>query len=159
MIKIYTDGSCIGNPGAGGWASLIRTESEEIKLQGGELHSTNNRMEMQAVIEALAWVIENQAMGPVEIYSDSSLIINTMNQGWKRKKNRDLWATLDEQLDQLEGRRVSWHWVKGHAGHPENEDCDQRAQEQAQMEEENRALLEPDDPRLSAIPGEAPSLF
>lgn len=137
-IKIYTDGSCLGNPGPGGWAYLIRAEEMGAKIlrgQGGEAHTTNNRMEMLAAIEALheaekRWPPDDFSgnVPQIELYSDSSLLINTMNLNWKRKKNVDLWEELAPLAASL---RISWHWVRGHNGHLENEDCDKRAQIEA----------------------------
>jgi ribonuclease HI len=133
-ISIYTDGSCLGNPGPGGWAALIRlaqgTQKKEKRIQGGAAHTTNNRMELQAVIEALRFLHEKKIDIdiPVAVYSDSSWVINTLTQGWKRKANLDLWAELEPLIAH---RSIEWHWVKGHAGHAENEDCDQRAQKEA----------------------------
>lgn len=128
-IQIHTDGSCLGNPGPGGWAYLIEAGNEKIRGQGGEPETTNNRMEMQAAIEALKTATgrfpEAQAL---HLYSDSSLLINTMNLNWKRKKNLDLWEQLTPLLA---GKKITWNWVRGHNGHPQNEDCDTRAQQEA----------------------------
>lgn len=128
-LKIYTDGSCLGNPGPGGWAYLIRADEQIIRGQGGEVPTTNNRMEMLAAIEALKLCQkEFPAAESIDLYSDSSLLINTMSLNWKRKKNLDLWAELAPLVIR---QKVSWHWVRGHNGHPENEDCDSRAQREA----------------------------
>lgn len=142
-IDLYTDGSCMGNPGPGGWAFLLREtdragakgKAKETRKQGGEPYTTNNRMEMLAVIEGLRTV--HKKFPKIEeleiaIHSDSSLVIKTMTDNWKRKKNVDLW----EQLTPLVmGLDISWKWVKGHAGHAENEDCDVRAQREARAQE------------------------
>lgn len=133
-LKIYTDGSCLGNPGPGGWAYLLRAEetgaeTQTIRGQGGEQATTNNRMEMLAAIEGLKLAHQKfPEAEAIELYSDSSLLINTMKLNWKKKKNTDLW----EQLVPLTlKQKVTWHWVRGHNGHPENEDCDGRAQSEA----------------------------
>lgn len=128
-IRIYTDGSCIGNPGPGAWAYLIKIGTQAIRAQGGETLTTNNRMELLAVIEALSTVEKKHPKDEeIHVYSDSSWVIKTLTDNWKRKKNLDLWAELTPLLV---GKNISWHWVKGHAGHPENEDCDERAQKEA----------------------------
>lgn len=128
-LSIYTDGSCLGNPGPGGWAYLIEVEGQKIRGQGGEPATTNNRMEMRAAIEALKTVHKQfPEAQSIELYSDSSLLINTMNLNWKRKMNLDLWSELGNVLP---GLHVRWNWVRGHNGHPQNEDCDERAQAEA----------------------------
>jgi cyclic pyranopterin phosphate synthase len=115
MIHIYTDGSCQGNPGSGGWAALIVDEGNVQALSGKEGGTTNNRMEQTAAIKAL----ESLPIGAqVTLYSDSQYVVRTMTRGWKRRANTDLWAILDELV---QGRRVRWEWVQGHAGHPQNE--------------------------------------
>jgi ribonuclease HI len=133
-VRIYTDGACKGNPGPGGWGALLIYKGHERELYGSERATTNNRMELRAVIEALRAL---KAPSRVEIYTDSSYVQQGMSewlakwkrQGWKtadRKavKNEDLWRTLDEIAA---GHEVSWHWVRGHAGHPENERADRLA--------------------------------
>jgi ribonuclease HI len=131
VVEIYTDGACRGNPGPGGWAAVLSAGGREKEISGAQLHTTNNRMELQAVIEAL------QALKrPLEVrlYTDSQYvrrgILEWLPQwkarGWKtadRKpvKNQDLW----QQLEQAAARhRIEWHWVPGHAGVPGNERCD-----------------------------------
>jgi ribonuclease HI len=148
--KIYTDGSCLGNPGPGGWAALIREGAKETRIQGGEPYTTNNRMELGAVIHALKKV---PTATDIEVYSDSSWVINTMTKNWKRKKNLDLW---EELMPLVQGKEISWNWVKGHAGHPENEDCDVRAFEQATLQK--KAFLQSDS-KDRRLPGSPPSLF
>ncbi len=128
-LIIYTDGSCLGNPGPGGWGAIIKDGQKETVLSGGEDGTTNNRMEMMAVIEALKWVSEHDKDREIQVYSDSSLIINTLNDDWKRKTNGDLWAALDEARAEL---KIEWNWVKGHAGTPLNERCDQLAVAEAE---------------------------
>ena len=110
-IKIYTDGSCIGNPGPGGWACIIILPGTEVILKGGEPASTNNRMEMTAIIKALEYLhksYKNTHALKIKIYSDSNLIIQTLTQNWKRKKNTDLWAQLDKLRAPLD---IEWNWV------------------------------------------------
>ena len=134
VVDIFTDGACSGNPGPGGWGALLRWRGHEKELFGGEAATTNNRMEMTAAIRAL------EALGrraPVRLHTDSRYlrdgitgwIHNWKRNGWKTAgkqpvKNEDLWRRLD---DLLAGHRVEWRWVKGHAGHPENERADELA--------------------------------
>jgi ribonuclease HI len=137
MIKIYTDGACKGNPGIGGWGALLVYNEQSIEIFDGELETTNNRMELKAVIEAL-----NHATSMndnVQIYTDSSYvqkgiqewILNWKKNGWRSSnkkpvKNQDLWQELDTLNSSL---KVEWFWVKGHAGHPGNERADFLANE------------------------------
>ena len=123
MIYIYTDGSCLGNPGPGGWAYVIRDGAQEIENHGSDPFTTNNRMEMRAAIEALKSLPREPKS--VVLHSDSQLLIKTMTLGWKRKKNHDLWVQLDEFCSL---HRITWEWVRGHHGHVENERCDRLAQ-------------------------------
>lgn len=130
-VEIYTDGACRGNPGPGGWGALLRTQGKERELCGGELHTTNNRMELTAAIEALTALSRSC---DVALYTDSEYVrrgISEWLEGWKRSgwrtaarkpvKNEDLWRRLDAIAAV---HRIEWHWVKGHAGHPENERAD-----------------------------------
>jgi ribonuclease HI len=130
-VEAYTDGACRGNPGPGGWGALLRFGAIERELCGGERDTTNNRMEMTAAIRALEALKEPCA---VELYTDSVYLKNGITQwlpnwrtrGWRtanRKpvKNQDLWLELDAAASRHE---VTWHWVKGHAGHDENERAD-----------------------------------
>ena len=129
-LIIYTDGSCIGNPGPGGWGAVIQHNGKEIELSGPDNPTTNNRMEMMAIVRALQWVKENKLIThPIEVYSDSRLIIKSLNEGWKRKANLDIWTELD---DAREGLNVTWNWVKGHAGNRLNERCDRLAVAQSE---------------------------
>jgi len=137
MIKIYTDGACKGNPGIGGWGALLIYNEQSIEIFDGELQTTNNRMELKAVIEAL-----NHATSmndDIQIYTDSSYvqkgiqewIHNWKKNGWRSSnkkpvKNQDLWQDLDTLNSSL---NVEWFWVKGHAGHPGNERADFLANE------------------------------
>lgn len=130
-IYLFTDGSASGNPGPGGWAAILRCGSLEKELSGGFRLTTNNRMELLAVIRGLQAIRWENAR--VEVYSDSSYVVNAVNEGWlvkweqsgwKSKKNVDLWL---EFLEVYRRHRVTFHWIKGHAGHPENERCDSLA--------------------------------
>ena len=138
MIDIFTDGAYSGNPGPGGWGVLIIDGENRIELFGGERDTTNNRMELIAAIRALE---ETNAETPVRLYTDSQYVKNGINQwinGWKRNgwktaskkpvKNQDLWEALDAQT---QNRKIEWHWVKGHAGHPGNEHADALARQGA----------------------------
>jgi ribonuclease HI len=126
-IVIWTDGSCLGNPGPGGWAYIIQDGTDRREAFGHEPRTTNNRMEMTAAIQAL----NTLGIGrKVMLYSDSQLLIKTMTLGWKRKKNHDLWSELD-RLSEM--HRIEWQWVRGHNGRPENEACDNLAQRAASM--------------------------
>ena len=131
MVEIYTDGACKGNPGVGGWGAILRFGGTEKELFGGVANTTNNRMEMIAVIEALRSL--SRSCDAV-VFTDSSYVqkgISEWIHGWKRNgwktsdkkpvKNADLWQTLDQLAA---GHKIEWQWVKGHAGHPENERAD-----------------------------------
>ncbi len=130
-VTLYTDGACKGNPGKGGWGVLMRYGSHEKELFGGEAHTTNNRMELTAIIQGLAALNRPCA---VVIYTDSQYVKNGMEQwihGWKKNgwktaskqpvKNEDLWRQLDRLAAQ---HQIQWQWVRGHAGHAENERAD-----------------------------------
>ncbi len=138
-VRIYTDGACSGNPGPGGYGVILRYGEYEKKLSGGEAETTNNRMELTAVIEGLRAL--NQKCR-VDIYSDSKYFIDAVElgwaEGWKRrgwmrnKKEKALNPDLWEQVLELIGsHEVTLHWVKGHSGNPENEECDRMAVEQS----------------------------
>lgn len=121
-LTIYTDGSSLGNPGPGGYAAIILDGEKTHIVSGGEPKTTNNRMEMKAVIEALRWVKTHKRTDTtIDLYSDSSLVMESLKQGWKRKQNLDLWAELDQLR---EGLPIHFHWVKGHADNPYNRRCD-----------------------------------
>ncbi len=143
ILHIYTDGSCLNNPGPGGWAALIRLGEKTIRIQDGAVHTTNNRMELTGVIEALIYVREHfAAVDTIEVYSDSSWVVNTMSQNWKRKKNLDLWERL---MPLVQGKRIRWNWVRGHNGHKENEDCDKRALKEAIAFAKEASRMNPED--------------
>ena len=135
MVKIYTDGSSKGNPGPGGYGIVMKFNGKEKELSEGFRLTTNNRMELLAVIVALETLKTNKY--PVEIYSDSKYVVEAISKGWvfqwerknfKGKKNSDLWKRYLKIHPKF---KVSYHWVKGHAGHPENERCDTLAVEAA----------------------------
>ncbi len=131
FVEIFTDGACRGNPGPGGWAALLRTGEKEREISGGEPHTTNNKMELRAAIEAL-----NALKRPcrVELHTDSVYVrdgITKWIHGWNRNgwrtankkpvKNAELWQAL---IEAAKRHQVLWHWVKGHSGHPENDRVD-----------------------------------
>ena len=138
-VTIYTDGACSGNPGPGGWGAILMYGAHKRELSGGEADTTNNRMELTAVIRALSLLKETCI---VELWSDSKYVIDGLSKGWAKgwkakgwvksdKKpalNPDLWAPL---LAESEKHEITYHWLKGHAGHPENERCDRMAVEQS----------------------------
>ena len=125
MITIYTDGACIGNPGPGGWAAIVLQDGSKRCHYGGEDQTTNNRMEMLAVVKGLESVPDS---ADVTVFSDSQYVINTMTRSWKRNKNKDLWDRLDAEVAK---RRVKWEWVRGHSGDPLNEEADTLAHNEA----------------------------
>lgn len=135
-VETWTDGACSGNPGPGGWGVLLRFGEHEKELCGGETATTNNRMELMAAIQALD-ALKRPCV--VDLYTDSSYVKNGITQwmhNWKRKgwrtasnspvKNADLWQALDAAAQRHD---VSWHWIKGHAGHEENERADALARQ------------------------------
>lgn len=139
QITIYTDGSCLGNPGPGGWAALLQYNGHEKLISGGDADSTNNRMEMTAVIKALESLRQSC---DIALFTDSKYVMdgatrwldNWRNNGWRNSqkkavKNADLW----QQLDQLcRNHQIDWHWVKAHTGHEFNERVDDEARQQAE---------------------------
>ena len=139
QVEIFTDGACSGNPGPGGWGAVLRYGSAEKELSGGAADTTNNRMELSAVIAALSALKEPCK---VTLTSDSKYVIDAVTKGWAKKwqangwvksdkkpaLNADLWEKL---LALLKKHDVRFVWVKGHAGHPENERCDRMAVEQS----------------------------
>ena len=123
---VYADGSCLGNPGGpGGWGVVIVTPSGTHRLSGGDSQTTNNRMEIMAAIEALRALDPGV---PVIIRSDSQYLVRTMNDGWRRTKNQDLWQELDREVARHD---VRFEWVRGHAGDALNEEADALAREAA----------------------------
>ena len=142
--KLYTDGACLGNPGPGGYAALLRWKGQEKEICGGAAETTNNRMELTAVIEGLAAF--NRPV-EVDIYSDSKYVIDGIEKymsQWLRKnwrtaagkpvKNKDLWMRLNALVAM---HQINWFWVKGHAGHVENEHVDELAQMHAYKHKES----------------------
>ena len=123
-IYLYTDGAASGNPGPGGYGVVLVCGTLRKELSGGFSRTTNNRMELLAVIKGLEAIRWQGA--EVEVWSDSQYVVNTITQGWKRKKNGDLWERYDAIA---RGFKLKFHWLKGHAGHPENERCDRLAVE------------------------------
>jgi ribonuclease HI len=135
-VEIFTDGACSGNPGPGGWGAILRSGGHEKELNGGEERTTNNRMELMAAISALEAL---KKPSHVDLHTDSEYVKNGITawiHNWKRNgwrtadrkpvKNAELWQRLEQALERHE---VKWHWVKGHAGHPENERADELARE------------------------------
>ncbi len=135
-ITIYTDGACRGNPGPGGWGALLQWNGNEREISGGEDHTTNNRMEMRAAIEALSALKQSCV---VDLYTDSTYVRDGITKwlaGWKARnwktaakkpvKNADLWVALEDAAARHD---VTWHWVKGHAGHDGNERADELARQ------------------------------
>ena len=133
-VDIFTDGACSGNPGPGGWGAILRYGDIQKEMSGGEAETTNNRMELMAAIEAL-----NALKSPceVDLYTDSKYVMDGISKwifGWKKNgwktadkkpvKNGEIWQALDIANQR---HKVKWHWVKGHAGHPENERADELA--------------------------------
>jgi ribonuclease HI len=134
QVSIFTDGACRGNPGPGGWGAILKFGTVEKELSGGTTDTTNNRMEMMAAISALEAL---KRPVTIDLYTDSTYVrdgITKWIHGWKKRgwrtadkkpvKNVDLWQRLETAMDR---HRVEWHWVKGHAGHPENERADELA--------------------------------
>ena len=129
-VEIFTDGACSGNPGRGGWAALLRYNGHEKEISGGEVETTNNRMEMMAVIEALG-ALKKPSI--VKLYTDSQYVqkgVTEWMKGWKAKgwpdriKNQDLWKRIDSEISK---HSVEFIWVRGHDGHEENERVDKLA--------------------------------
>ncbi len=133
-VSIYTDGACLGNPGPGGWAAIIYNDTIRTEIAGRDDSTTNNRMEILAAIKGLEAAPEAFA---ITVYSDSQYLVNTMTKNWKRQKNIDLWDQLDALVS---SRDVSWKWVKGHAGHPDNEEADRLATNMAHSSPEEKHL-------------------
>jgi ribonuclease HI len=145
-VEIFTDGACKGNPGPGGWGAVIRSGEREKELSGGEALTTNNRMELMAAIRALAAL---KKPCEVVLHTDSNYVkdgITKWIHGWRRNgwktadrkpvKNAELWQSL---LDAASPHKIEWRWVKGHAGHPENERADRLACDAAEAQRPKRA--------------------
>jgi len=141
QVEIFTDGACKGNPGPGGWGALLRMGAHEKELSGGESATTNNRMELTAAIEGLRALTRPCR---VTLYTDSRYVMDGLTKwihGWQRNgwrtadkkpvKNADLWQAL---LEAARPHRIDWRWVKGHAGHPENERVDKLASDAAKAQ-------------------------
>ena len=141
QVQIFTDGACKGNPGPGGWGVLLRMGQHEKEMSGGEPDTTNNRMELRAAIEGLNALIEPCK---VQLYTDSKYVVDGITKwvhGWKKRgwvnaskkpvRNDDLWHDLIEAEQRHD---VSWHWVKGHSGHVENERADRLASDAADLQ-------------------------
>ena len=134
IVTLFSDGSCLGNPGAGGWAYILRFNKAQKKESGGEVFTTNNQMELKAAIMGLKALKEPCE---VRLFTDSSYVVNSINEwlaNWQKRnfknvKNVELWQ---EYLKISKPHKVVASWVKGHAGHPENEECDQMARDEAQ---------------------------
>ena len=133
-VEIFTDGACSGNPGPGGWAAILRSGNHEKEFSGGESFTTNNRMELMAVIEGLRKL---KRPSKVIVHTDSRYVMDGASKwlsGWKTKgwktadrkpvKNDDLWRVLDQEMAR---HQLKWRWVAGHSGHPENERADELA--------------------------------
>ncbi len=138
-VELYTDGACSGNPGAGGWGAVLRYGRFEKELSGGEAQTTNNRMELTAVIAGLEVLTEPCA---VRVTTDSQYVCNGIEKGWAKEWRRNGWIKADKKpalnsdlwerlLALCEKHEVTFCWIKGHNGHPENERCDALAVEQS----------------------------
>ena len=155
VIYLFTDGAASGNPGPGGFGAILRCGTLEKEISGGFRLTTNNRMELLAVISGLEAIRWDGAR--VEVYSDSSYVVKAVTEGWleqwkrtgfKKKKNCDLWLRYDAAAGRL---RVNFHWIKGHAGHPENERCDAlavAARSLPDLPEDNGYLAETNNPTM-----------
>jgi len=161
-VELYTDGACLGNPGPGGWAALLRWQGREKMLQGGTVETTNNRMEMQAVAEGLEAL---RKPCDVEVFTDSQYVCRGMTEWmdrWRKNawrtadrrpvKNVDLWKRLDAASS---GHHIRWQWVRGHSGHPENERVDEAARGQANAQ---RLRLEGAEPSLECTSRNEPAV-
>ena len=138
IVRVFTDGACSGNPGPGGWGAILQFAEAEKELSGGDTNTTNNRMELMAAIRALEILTKPVS---VELYTDSIYVHDGFTKwihGWKKNgwktaskksvKNEDLWRRLEKAAS---SHTVQWHWIKGHAGHPENERADALARDAA----------------------------
>ena len=141
-VEIFTDGACQGNPGPGGWGAVLRYQGREKEISGGEARTTNNRMELTAVIEALSLLKEPCH---VTLWSDSKYVCDAIEKGWAKSWKQNGWKKADKKpalnsdlweqlLSQIENHQIAVRWVKGHAGHAENERCDRLAVAQAEKQ-------------------------
>lgn len=142
-VKIYTDGSSLGNPGPGGWGAILVWGETTKEISQGYRETTNNRMEIRGVLHALEYLTRPCV---VHIFSDSKYVVDAISKGWlvnwqrngwrtankKEVKNRDLW---EQMIRELQRHKVHFHWIKAHAGHPENERCDELAKKSAMAED------------------------
>ncbi len=140
LVEMFTDGACSGNPGPGGWGTILRCNGVEKELSGGEKETTNNRMELTAVIQGLKSL---KRRCRVNLYTDSKYVADSIDKGWAKSWRKNGWRKSDkkpalnsdlweELLNELENQKVNIIWVKGHDGHPENERCDRMAVAQSQ---------------------------
>jgi len=140
FVQIFTDGACSGNPGPGGWGTILRYNGVEKELSGGEPETTNNRMELTAVIEGLKCL---KRRCDVELYTDSKYVADSIEKGWAKSWQKNGWKKADKKpalnsdlweimLNELEKQNVKIIWIKGHDGHQENERCDKLAVAQSQ---------------------------
>ena len=151
-VKLTTDGACIGNPGPGGWACVMRFGDVTGEMFGHEPHTTNNRMELTAVIHGLRALQESCQ---VDLFTDSQYVRRGMTEwidgwrsrGWVRKErggavvpipNKDLWQVLEKEVER---HGIDWHWVRGHAGDPDNDRCDKLANRAARAQESSNGLI------------------
>lgn len=156
-VRIFTDGACSENPGPGGWAAVFNTEKKCYTISGNELHTTNNRMELRAVVESLRKILskrKNKSKNQYDIFSDSAYVVNTINNNWLEKwkmngwkttkgrdvKNRELWEELNELIDNINRKRieVTFHKIKGHSGNMFNELVDKIAKEESIKAKESK---------------------
>ncbi len=149
MVDVYTDGSCLGNPGPGGWGAIVMDGRDTRRLSGGDPATTNNRMELTAAIKGIEAVPPG---APVAVHSDSEYLVKTMTKGWKRRVNHDLWERLDALVH---SHQVTWEWVRGHAGDPLNEEADRLAVA-AMNEAAGGPAAKPPGSRPKAVAGGAP---
>jgi len=128
VVQVYTDGSCFKNPGPGGWAFVVVHDDHIDSFTGGELYTTNNRMELRAVIEALH--VLKLCTGVIEVYTDSLWVLNCAQRLWKRNANLDMWSEYDSVAS---GKTLNWKWVRGHSGNKYNELVDKLARKKAEF--------------------------
>jgi len=146
MIDIYTDGACKGNPGRGGWAAIIINQGTKSQISGSKETTTNNQMELTAVIRALETLSPGQA---ATVFSDSQYVINSITRNWKRNANLELWKQLDALIKDL---NITWKWVKGHSGDELNEEADQLANKEVEkMNNETHNLTHVDTSGKSSM--------